>query len=57
MHARPMRPHKFCQNNVAITFYLGGITMFSLGILLVVNYTYIFEVSVPTEKSITTHYP
>jgi hypothetical protein len=25
MHARPMRPHKFCQNNVAIVFYIGGI--------------------------------
>jgi hypothetical protein len=25
MHARPMRPHKFCKSNVAIAFYLGGI--------------------------------
>jgi hypothetical protein len=25
MHARPIRPHKFCQHNVAIAFYLGGI--------------------------------
>jgi hypothetical protein len=45
MHARPKRPHKFCQHNVATTFYIGGIPTFSLSILLVVNYTYIFEVS------------
>jgi hypothetical protein len=25
MHARPVRPHKFCQHNGAITFYIGGI--------------------------------
>jgi hypothetical protein len=29
----------------------------SLGILLVVNYTYVFEVSVPTENSITAQFP
>jgi hypothetical protein len=38
----------FCQHNVAVTFYLGGI-LTSLGILLVISYTYIFEVSVPAE--------
>jgi hypothetical protein len=25
MHARPIRPHKFCQHNVAMAFYFGGI--------------------------------
>jgi hypothetical protein len=25
--------------------------------LLIVNYTYVFEVSVPAEKSITSHFP
>jgi hypothetical protein len=29
----------------------------SHGILLVVNYTYVFEVSVPAENSITAHFP
>jgi hypothetical protein len=27
MHARPMRPHEFCQHTVAIAFYIGGILM------------------------------
>ena len=31
--------------------------MFSLGILLVVSYTYVFEVSVPAENSITVQFP
>ena len=31
--------------------------MFSLGILLVVSYTYVFEVSVPAENSITAQFP
>jgi hypothetical protein len=56
MHARPMRPHEFCQHTVAIAFYIGGI-LTSLSVLLVVSYTYIFEVSVPAEKSITTQFP
>ena len=29
MHARPIRPHKFCQHNVAIAFYIGGIRSLS----------------------------
>jgi hypothetical protein len=57
MHARPIRPHKFCQHNMAIEFYIGGISMFSLDILLVVSYTYGFEVSVPTENSVTAQFP
>jgi hypothetical protein len=57
MHARPIRPHEFCQLNMAIAFYIGGIPTFSLDILLVVNYTYDFEVSVPAEKSITAQFP
>jgi hypothetical protein len=36
MHARLIRPHKFCQHNVSIAFYIGGIPSFSLDILLVV---------------------
>jgi hypothetical protein len=56
MHARPVRPHKFCQHNVAITFHIGGIIT-TLGILLVVSYTYVFEVSVPTKNSITAQFP
>jgi hypothetical protein len=39
---------------VAIAFYIGGIC--SLSVLLVVSYTYVFEVSVPAEKSITAHF-
>jgi ABC-type multidrug transport system permease subunit len=57
MHARPIRHHKFCQPNVAIAFYIGGIPTFSLGILLVVSYTYGFEVSVPIENFITAQFP
>jgi hypothetical protein len=56
MHARPIHPHKFCQHNMAVTFYIGGI-LTTLGILLVVSYTYIFEVSVPAENSITAQFP
>jgi hypothetical protein len=41
MHARPILPHQFCQHNVAMAFYIGGIPTFSLGILLVVSYTYV----------------
>jgi hypothetical protein len=41
MHARPIRPHEFRQHNVAIAFYISGISTFSLGILLVVSYTYV----------------
>jgi hypothetical protein len=44
----------FCQSNVAIAFYIGGIR--SLSVLLVVSYTYVFEVSVPAENSITAHF-
>jgi hypothetical protein len=55
MHAHPMHPHEFCQHNVAITFYIGGI-LTTLDILLVISYTYVFEVSVPAEKSITTQF-
>jgi hypothetical protein len=55
MHARLIRPHKFCQHNVAIAFYIGGIR--SLSVLLVVSYTYVFEVSVPAENSITAQFP
>jgi hypothetical protein len=44
---------EFCQHNVAIAFYIGGIPTFSLNILLVISYTYGFEVSVPAENSIT----
>jgi hypothetical protein len=40
---------------VAIAFYIGGIR--SLSVLLVVNYTYVFEVSVLAENSITTQFP
>jgi hypothetical protein len=43
----------FCQSNVAIAFYIGGILTTLTIFLLVVSYTYIFEVSVPAEKSIT----
>jgi hypothetical protein len=57
MHARPIHPHRFCQHNVAIAFYISGIHMFSLGILLVVSYTYRFEVSVPAENSIIAQFP
>jgi hypothetical protein len=57
MHARPIRPHKFRQHNVAIAFYIGGISTFSLDMLLVVSYTYEFEVSVPAKNSITTQFP
>jgi hypothetical protein len=32
----------FCQHNVAIVFYIGGIPMFSLSILVVISYTYVF---------------
>jgi ABC-type multidrug transport system permease subunit len=42
--------HEFRQYNVAIALYIGGISTFSLGILLVVSYTYGFEVSVPVEN-------
>jgi hypothetical protein len=42
-----------CKPNVAIAFYISGIPTFSLGILLVVSYTYEFEVSVPAENFIT----
>jgi hypothetical protein len=57
MHARPIRPHEFRQHNVAIAFYIGGISTFSLDMLLVVSYTYEFEVSVPAENSITAQFP
>ena len=40
---------------MAIAFYIGGIR--SLSVLLVVSYTYVFEVSVPAENSITTQFP
>jgi len=40
---------------VAITFYIGGIR--SLSVLLVVSYTYVFEVSVPAENSIIAQVP
>jgi hypothetical protein len=57
MHARPIRPHKFlsiyCGNNVLYRWH----TYDSHGILLVVSYTYVFEVSVPAEKSITCQVP
>ena len=56
MHARPIRPHKFCQqygNSVLSRWH----TYDSLDILLVVNYTYDFEVSVPAENSITAQFP
>jgi hypothetical protein len=46
----------FCQSNVAKAFYIGGILM-TLGILLVVSYTCVFEVSVPAKKSITAQFP
>jgi hypothetical protein len=55
MHACLIRPHEFCQHTVAIAFYIGGIR--SLSVLLVVSYTYVFEVSVPAENSITTQFP
>jgi hypothetical protein len=42
-----------CGNNVLFRWH----TYDSLGILLVVNYTYVFEVSVPTEDSITAQLP
>jgi hypothetical protein len=57
MHDRPIRPHEFRQHNVAIVFYIGGISTFSLDMLVVVSYTYEFEVSVPAENSITAHFP
>jgi hypothetical protein len=57
MHAHSIRPHEFCQHNVGIVFYIGGIFTFSLGVLLVVSYTYGFEVSVPAENSITAQFP
>jgi hypothetical protein len=57
MHARPIRPHEFlpthCGNNVLYRWHTND----SHGILLVVSYTYVFEVSVPAEKSITAHFP
>jgi hypothetical protein len=57
MHARPKRPHKFlpilCGNSVLYRWH----TYDSHGILLVVDYTYVFEVSVHAEKSITTQFP
>jgi hypothetical protein len=57
MHAHPMRPHKFlpvsCGSNVLCSSY----TYDSLGILLVVSYSYVFKVSVPTENSITAQFP
>jgi hypothetical protein len=43
----------YCGNNVPYRWH----TYDSHGILLVVSYTYIFEVSVPAEKSITTQFP
>jgi hypothetical protein len=57
MHARPIRPHGFRQHNVAIAFYISGISTFSLDMLLVISYTYNFDVSVPAENSITAHFP
>jgi hypothetical protein len=52
-----MCPHKFlpiyCGNNVLYRWH----TYDSHGILLVVSYTYVFEVSVPAENSITAHLP
>jgi hypothetical protein len=57
MHARPIRPHEFCQLNRAIAFYIGGVPTFSLDILLVVSYTYEFKVSVPAENFITALFP
>jgi hypothetical protein len=57
IHARPIRPHKFRQHKVAIAFYIGGISTFSLDMLLVVSYTYEFEVSVPAENYITAQFP
>jgi hypothetical protein len=42
------------QPEAAITFYIGGIISYPQ-YLLVINYTYVFEVSVPVEKFITTH--
>ena len=57
MHARPIRPHGFRQHNVAIAFYISDISTFSLDMLLVVSYTYEFEVSVPAENSITAQFP
>jgi hypothetical protein len=56
MHARPIRPHEFCQHTVAITFYISGI-LTTHGILLVVSYTYVFEVSVPAENFIIAQFP
>jgi hypothetical protein len=52
MHVRPTRPHNFCQHNVAIVFYINGIPTFSLGILLVVSYSYRFGDSVATKNFI-----
>jgi hypothetical protein len=57
MHARSIRPHKFRQHNVAIAFYIGGISTFSLGILLVVSYTYVSKLVYLQKISITAHFP
>jgi hypothetical protein len=43
----------YCDNNVLYRWH----TYDSPGILLVVSYTYVFEVSVPAEESITTQFP
>jgi hypothetical protein len=57
MHARPIRPHKFFPNYCGDSVLSRWHTYDSHGILLVVNYTYVFEVSVPAEKSITAQFP
>ena len=57
MHAHLIRPHKFlpiyCGNSVLYRWH----TYDSHGILLVVSYTYVFEVSVPAENFITAQFP
>jgi hypothetical protein len=57
MHARPIRPHKFLPTSCGHSVLYRWHTNDSLGILLVVSYTYVFEVSVPAENSITAHFP
>jgi hypothetical protein len=54
MHARPMCPHKFCHGNSVLYRWH---TYDSLGILLVVSYTYVFKVSVLAENSSQTNLP
>jgi hypothetical protein len=57
MHARPVRPHKFLPIYYGNSILSRWHTYDSLSILLVINHTYVLEVSVPAENSITVQFP